>query len=92
MDQAERLVIPKAIREAAGLLPGRSLEITSEAGCVEIRHAPLAIEIRDAEDGLPLAVPKEPVATLTADMIRETVEAMRVDRLAHNNVEVVVPQ
>ncbi len=80
MDRAGRVVLPKAIRTEAGILPGYPLEITSEEGRVEIRPTPLALEILDSEDGLPLAVPKEPVEMLTAATVRKTVESLRSRR------------
>lgn len=80
MDATGRVVLPKTIREEAGFRPGYPLEISSEEGRVEIRSAPLEVEILDAEDGLPVAMPKEPVDTLTAKMVRETVESLRSER------------
>lgn len=39
MDRAGRIVIPKAIREAAGLRPGEPLEATYRDGRIEIEPA-----------------------------------------------------
>lgn len=72
MDSAGRLVLPKAIREQAGLRPGQPLEVRCDDGRVELRAAPLQVEIADADDGLPIAVAKEPVEILTTDTVRET--------------------
>ena len=47
IDRAGRLVIPKAIREEAGLLPGEPLEVTVQDGRVEIVPAPREIRMRE---------------------------------------------
>jgi AbrB family looped-hinge helix DNA binding protein len=80
MDAAGRLVLPKAIREQAGFRPGRLLEIRGEEDRVEIRVAPLEVDIVEAEDGLPLARPKEPTGVLTTETVREVLEAVRERR------------
>lgn len=80
MDSAGRLLLPKAICEEAGFRPGYPLEITSEEGRVEIRPAPAKIEIVNGGDGLPLAVPREPVETLTTETVRQTLESLRARR------------
>lgn len=77
MDTAGRLVLPKAVRQQAGFVPGQPLEIHVRDGRVEIEPAPLEIEIVMAEDGLPLAVPKRLVPTLTVEVVRETLERVR---------------
>lgn len=77
MDAAGRLVLPKAIREQAGLRPGRPLIIRGDEEGVEICATPIKVEIVEAEDGLPLAVPKEPVEPLSAQTVREVLEAVR---------------
>lgn len=77
MDSSGRLVVPKPIRERAGLRPGDALEISAEEGRVEIRIAPLEVEIVLGEDGLPLARAKEPVPPLTEQEVRETLDAVR---------------
>jgi len=44
IDPAGRMVIPKPIREAAGLRPGDSLEVTYRDGRIEIE--PAAVEVK----------------------------------------------
>ena len=51
MDAAGRLVVPKAIREAAGLVAGMPLAITVSEGRIEIAPAPRARCARFAEGG-----------------------------------------
>lgn len=80
MDAAGRLVLPKAIRQLAGFVPGQPLEVHVRDGRVEIEPAPLEIEIVMGQDGLPLAVPKRPVPTLSAEEVRNTLERIREGR------------
>lgn len=80
MDSAGRIVLPKAIREQAGLRPGQPLEIRFEEGRVEIEPALLEVEIVQGPDGLPVLRALEPVPVLTAAEVRATLEKVR-DRL-----------
>jgi AbrB family looped-hinge helix DNA binding protein len=45
IDAAGRIVIPKQIREAAGLVPGEQLAVRVRDGRVEIEPAPRAVKI-----------------------------------------------
>jgi AbrB family looped-hinge helix DNA binding protein len=72
IDPAGRLVIPKPIRDAAGLRPGEPLEIRVHDGRVEIEPAPVEVRI-EMRRGVAVAVPSGPVPTVTA----EEVEALR---------------
>ncbi len=45
MDSAGRLVIPKGLREAAGLRAGVPLEVVARDGRIEIEPAPAAVEL-----------------------------------------------
>jgi len=40
IDSAGRLVLPKAVRDEAGILPGMTLRITVQEGKVEIEPIP----------------------------------------------------
>lgn len=73
IDAAGRLVVPKPLREAAGLEPGTPLEIRLRDGRVEIEPAPVEIRI-EMRRGVAVAVPAEPVPTIGA----EEVEAIRL--------------
>ncbi len=81
MDSAGRVVLPKSIREKAGLQPGQPLEIRYEDGRVEIEPAYLEVEIVQGEDGFPVLRAFEPVPVLTAEEVRATLEKVR-NRLA----------
>ncbi len=75
IDVAGRIVIPKRIRDAAGLVPGEPLSVRVRDGRVEIEPAPRKVKlvrrgaVRVAESaGEPLT---EDVVTATRDGLRE---------------------
>ncbi len=69
MDSAGRLVLPKAIREESGLLPGVPLTVRCVEGRIEIEPAPRAVELV-RKGSLLVAVPAEP-----AELLREALVA-----------------
>ncbi len=76
IDRAGRLVVPKPIRDAAGIVAGAELEIRVSDGRIEIEPAPL--EVRLVKRGrLTVAVPRRSVPALTEDIVRETVDRLR---------------
>ncbi|MGH9366530.1 MAG: protein kinase domain-containing protein [Thermoanaerobaculia bacterium] len=76
IDSAGRLVVPKKIREAAGILPGSDLTIRVADGRIEIEPAPL--EVRLVKRGsLTVAVPRKRVAPLTREAVRQTLDRLR---------------
>lgn len=79
MDPAGRLVIPKEIRRAASLRPGAALEITYRDGRIEIEPAPLDVDLIQ-KGNLLVAVPREPVEPLTAELVEQTREAIWRER------------
>jgi AbrB family looped-hinge helix DNA binding protein len=76
IDAGGRLVVPKAIREAMGLEPGRVVDIVFVDGRIEIELAPLRAHVEHG-DGLPRIVADEAVPPLTEDDVREAVEETR---------------
>ena len=79
IDDVGRLVVPKAIREEAGLVPGEPLDVTLRDGRVEIVPAPRQVRIRD-RDGLRIAEPTGEYETLREDAVRKTRDRLRDDR------------
>ena len=80
IDQAGRVVIPKAIRERAGVYGGMVFDIVvRDDAVIELHPAPRAVRIAH-EDGLPVAVPVEPADPLSQDVVRETIRRLREAR------------
>ena len=46
IDRAGRIVVPKAIREAAGLRPGTEVQFRVQGGHVEIEPVPLPVTLK----------------------------------------------
>jgi AbrB family looped-hinge helix DNA binding protein len=76
IDHAGRLVIPRKIREAAGIVPGSELTIRVSDGRVEIEPAPL--EVRLVRRGsLTVALPRKRLAPLTSEYVGQTLDRLR---------------
>jgi AbrB family looped-hinge helix DNA binding protein len=76
IDGAGRLVVPKKIREAAGILPGSELTIRVSDGRIEIEPTPL--EVRLVKRGsLTVAVPRKRVPPLTPEAVGQTLDRLR---------------
>lgn len=77
IDVTGRIVLPKAIRERAQLVPGAPIEVRVVDGRVELEpaYAPVAIEKRG---GLWVATPVSPAPVLTQDQVDATIDAARV--------------
>ncbi len=79
IDSSGRLVIPKAVRDAAGIQPGTPLEIRFRDGRIEIEPAPLDVYIQNV-DGVAVASPREPVPVLSADTVAVIRDRLRDER------------
>ena len=76
IDGAGRLVVPKRIREAAGITAGSELTIRVADGRIEIEPAPL--EVRLVKRGsLTVAVPRKRVPALAPEVVDETLDRVR---------------
>jgi AbrB family looped-hinge helix DNA binding protein len=76
IDGAGRLVVPKKIREAAGIRPGSELTIRVSDGRIEIEPAPL--EVRLVKRGsLTVAVPRKRVTPLAPEVVGQTLDRLR---------------
>lgn len=79
IDAAGRLVIPKAVRDAAGILPGTPLDIRFRDGRIEIEPAPLSVSVREV-GGMAVATPLGDVPTLTAEQVTRVRDKLRDER------------
>jgi AbrB family looped-hinge helix DNA binding protein len=79
IDRAGRLVVPKSIREAAGLVPGMPLAIAFRDGRIEIEPAPIEVNIVE-RDGFTVAEPTASVETMTHESVRRTRNGIRTRR------------
>ncbi|MGH8575491.1 MAG: AbrB/MazE/SpoVT family DNA-binding domain-containing protein [Gammaproteobacteria bacterium] len=79
IDAAGRLVIPKAIRQLAGLTPGLLVEVRYRGGYIELAPLPMAVQMM-RKGRLIVAVPKSDVPPLAANVIEETREALERER------------
>jgi len=76
MDAAGRLVIPKELRERAHLEPGVPLDVTLRDGRIEIEPAPRPVKLVQ-RGRFRVAVPTEPSAPLTEDIVRAVRRQLR---------------
>lgn len=79
IDHAGRIVVPKAVRDALGLVAGTVLEIGERDGTVVIEVAPVEKHLVKRGQGLvvePVAR-NEPLPVLTAEVVRKTLESGR---------------
>lgn len=83
IDRGGRIVVPKAIREAMGLTPGRKVDIVFANGRIEIEAAPVELEVID-DDGLPVIRALEEFPEPDPDIARATLEQLRAERDAHH--------
>lgn len=77
IDGAGRLVIPKALRDAMGLTPGRRVDISLTDGRLEIEIAAARTRVEREPGTLPRIVPEEDLPPLTDGDIRAAIEATR---------------
>ncbi len=79
IDAAGRLVIPKRVRQQAGLRPGMVLDVRWREGRIEIEPAPLPVELVQA-GRLLVAVPRADVDVMTVETVEQTRDALRRER------------
>jgi AbrB family looped-hinge helix DNA binding protein len=76
IDSAGRIVIPKRLREELHFRPGQKLELNAVDGRLEIEHRATPIHLEEREGRL-VAVADREMPTLTAELVRETLEQIR---------------
>lgn len=79
IDQAGRIVVPKAIREAVGLAPGTPLEIRVVGSHIELEAAPLPVQLK-RRGKLLVAIPQQDISALTVEDVEATREALSRER------------
>lgn len=81
IDGAGRLVLPKSIRESAGLYAGAELEVNLLDGdVIELHPAPRRVRI-EQRGHLFVAVPLDPGPELAAEVAQATLDTLRRERL-----------
>jgi AbrB family looped-hinge helix DNA binding protein len=76
IDSAGRVVIPKALRDRAGLEGPRAVEIIERDGRIEIEVVPTRMSLRKRRGGV-VAVPDRRLPPLTDDVVRAAIERSR---------------
>jgi AbrB family looped-hinge helix DNA binding protein len=82
IDAAGRVVLPKAIRERAQLVPGAPIEVRLVDGRVELEPASAQVSIERRGD-LWVAVPASEVPVLTAADVETAREVLIVERASN---------
>jgi AbrB family looped-hinge helix DNA binding protein len=76
IDKAGRIVVPKALRRAAGLEAGSEVEIRATDGRIEMEPAPLDVRL-ERKRGVVVAVPVRAVPRMAASVVDETIASLR---------------
>ncbi len=76
IDAGGRVVVPKDVRERLGLRPGSRIVLREVQGCLEISPATTGVRLVDHEGTL-VAVADSDLPVLTAEQVRDAVEATR---------------
>jgi AbrB family looped-hinge helix DNA binding protein len=77
IDPAGRIVIPKALREAAGLRPGVELEITENHGQIQIEVASHPVRLVERDGFMAAEVEGDEGAPLTVEEVRDLLDGLR---------------
>jgi AbrB family looped-hinge helix DNA binding protein len=80
VDRAGRVVLPKPIREAAGLSGGQEAEVRLVGGIIEIEPIQPAVRLRKRPGRLPVLEVDGEVQPVTARDVRAALEAQRQER------------
>ena len=76
VDSAGRIVIPKAIREAAGLRPGTPVRFRLDSAGVLVEPEPLAVTF-ERRGTVVVAVPRTPVPVMSTDDVARSIDEVR---------------
>jgi len=81
IDGAGRVVIPKALRERAGLVPGARIDFTFHDGAIEVRLADEDGHELEWEEYRGIHWPVPSGATMSDDQARALLESVRDERM-----------
>jgi AbrB family looped-hinge helix DNA binding protein len=76
IDAAGRVVVPKALRDALGLMAGQLLDIVSRDGRLELVPAPTPMHLEHHGNRV-VAVPEDDLPELSSELVRDTLEQVR---------------
>ena len=80
MDKAGRVVLPKPIREAAGLRGGQDVEVRLAGVVIEIEPIQPVVRMRTRPGRLPVLEVEGEVEPVTDEDVRAALEAQREER------------
>jgi AbrB family looped-hinge helix DNA binding protein len=84
IDPADRLVIPKPLRQRLALLGGQLVEVVERDGRIEIEVLPTPMALAEGDAGL-VAVPAVALVPLTDAVVRAVMERTRRAAPAHGD-------
>ena len=76
MDEAGRILVPKALRAELGVVAGEPLQARVRDGRLEVEPRDVEAELVES-DGLLVIVPSEAVPVLSRDRVRDLIEDLR---------------
>jgi AbrB family looped-hinge helix DNA binding protein len=79
IDTSGRLVIPKALRDAAGIVPGGTVEATVRDGRIELESPPADVRV-ERQGHVWVALPDAPTRPLRSADVQATLDALRAER------------
>ena len=79
IDSAGRLVIPKALRAAVGIVSGGTVEVTVRDGRIELEVPPADVRV-ECHGHVWIALPNAPIPPLRSADVQATLDALRDER------------
>jgi AbrB family looped-hinge helix DNA binding protein len=76
IDAAGRIVVPKPLRDALGLIGGQEIEVDARDGRLEIQAAPTSMRLQKSGRHM-VAVADQEMPGLTASLVRDALEQSR---------------
>jgi AbrB family looped-hinge helix DNA binding protein len=79
IDAAGRLVIPKELREQAGIVPGMELEVRCRDGRIELEPSDGYVTLEE-RDGFLVGVPRGEFSPISAEEVQKLIDEDRTRR------------